>query len=505
MLLAGSIAVLAFVVDSTRLTSDSAQLKHATDAAATATALAYARDKSTNVQEMAEQYVQANLGFSRSQVEPQLEVTVAPYSKDSYDGFRVSATYTAEPSMLGGNDRAVTVSSAAVAIYCPIELAMVLPNTSSESPADLAALSRLTKTLAERLIEDKPDRWMALVPYSQTVNVYDRDYPDRVTQWAETGALKPVELTSLFMSNNYGITSLASRAMPDLRVKRLAVYRGVHPGENYYWTESPIAGFKIHYRHDLPVNANWMPYISWKGPNPFFGKATGVADTRYIVGDKGCPTAALLPLTNNMDDIDARLNQMESGFNINYAIAMGWGAMALSPAFRGSAGWGDAERPLDFSGEENTNIKAIVMLGKTEGDWFDTDAYNSYVGEDAESVNTPIVIGDEIENDDDNEHDSGRDVYEAVRNRFLNLCGSFREHDIKFYFIGVRSGDPEDHGQHLFEQNAYPQLLTCTEDPDDISFVDNTSFVGAEGEIKSKLEAIASDLESQSSFVWLVE
>lgn len=488
LILAGCLAVVAFVTSGTRMTSDAAQLKHATDAAATAVALAYSRDKSVDVQEMAERYVNANLGMDAAQLGRELEVSVEPISKGDYDGFRVTATFVAEASMLMAESQKVSVASAAVAVYSPLEIALVLPNTSSETEAELAVLRRLAKEFAESMIEDKPDRWLALVPYSQTVNVYDSNFPNRIRQWAASGALNPVELTSLFRDNGYSISSLASRNMPDLQMQLLAVYRGLYEGENYFWTEPPAGAFKIHYRADLPINAPSMPYIHWVGPNPTFGQATGVNDTRYIVADKGCPAAALLPLTNDMNAIEARLNKMQSQFNVNYAIAMGWAGMALSPAFRGSTGWGDLEHPRDFSDDDNTNLKAIVMLANTTGNWFDTDAYNSYVGESTDDGS------------------GNNQQYSTVVRRFQNLCRSFNDHDILFYFIGVRPGDPEDHGRYLFEQYAYEPLLVCGGgNKDNITFANSDSFAGGEGEIRKKLERIAASLESKSSFVRLVE
>ena len=470
LFLAGSIAVLSFVVDSTRMSADAAQLKHATDAAATGISLAYAKDKGTNVQELAEKYVQANLGFDDEQLSPGLKVEIAPFSKDDYDGFRVSATFRATASMLGGKSQPVTVSSAAVAIYNPMEVAVVIPNTGSEDASELAALRRLTKMFAERLIEGKPDRWMALVPYSQTVNVYDRKNPGRIRQWARPGALKPVELTSLFRSNDYGVANLASRMMPNQRTQRLDVYRGLHEGENYFWTAPPSSSFKVRYRADLPANAPSLPYIQWTGPNPMFGKASGTNDTRYIVADKGCPEAALLPLTNDMEEIEERLNEMKSQFNINFAIGMGWGAMALSPAFRGTAGWGDADHPLDFSDEGNTNIKAIVMMGNTAGHWFDTDAYNFDVGEGMSDSDGDISVGDPEEDDPDST-DPGNpdDHYEVVATRFRNLCKQFpgTRHQVLLHRRAFPV-TPRTSRETKFDKYAYPQLLICGDSADDI-------------------------------------
>ncbi|MBB5142131.1 hypothetical protein [Desulfovibrio intestinalis] len=507
--LGACIAVVAFAVDSTRMTSDSAQLKHATDAAAMAVAQAYAKDPTTNVNEMAERYIKANLGMDSSQLGKDMEISVTPMTWEEYDGFRVTAVFKAKPVAMGGQTTPVEVSSAAVAVYNPLEIALVLPNTSAEDAGELAVLRRLSKEFASKLIEDRPDRWMALVPYSQTVNVYDRKNTNRIREWAESAALKPVELTSLFMRNSYGISNLASRRMPDLQKELLAVYRGLNIGDNYFWTKPPAASFKVHYRHDLPINAPQMPYIQWTGPNPDFGEATGTSDTRYIVADKGCPAAPLLPLTNDMNAIITRLGEMKSQFNVNYAIAMGWGAMALSPAFRGSGGWGDLEHPLDFSSKTNTNIKAIVMLANTMGNWFDSDAYNFYVGQSSASESSSqsgsTDPDDTSTGDPTDEGNTEAKVYGPVAKRFKSLCQSFRQKDILFYFIGVRPGDPEDYGRAIFGKHGYPGLLYCESSSGDVGFVNADSFASGEGYIRERLEKIAASLENKSSFARLVE
>lgn len=509
ILLGGSLAVLSYVVASTRMTADAAQLKHATDAAAMATAVAHAKDTTTDAQEMAERYVHANLGLDDEQLQSQLEITVEPYTYEDYDGFRVSATFRADTDMLGGTPQPVTVSSAAVAVYNPTEISMLLPNTMDQDTSELNALHELAYAFAEQMIEDKPDRWLALVPYSDIVNVYDKNHPNRIKEWAEPGALTPVELTSLFSS---GIASdLASRSIPNQQVDKLTVYRGVHPGEDYNWTESPVSGFKIRYR---PAYVPWKnypgePYIHWMGPNPFFGKATGDIDNRYIVADFGAP-GALLPLTNDMEAIESNLSKMETGMNINYTMAMGWGAMALAPSFRGSSGWGDEDHPLDFSEEGSTNLKVVVMLANTTRNSFDSNYYNLDVGEGTQDldelpddgVNDDDDDSDTIDNQD--EDDGGEGVTPSdIAERFQSLCESYQEHDIKFYFIGIR--DPTSYGGTSFKELAYPGLLTCADSPDNIIFIDKATFAEAEDDIKNKLEQIAAAIESQSNYARLVE
>ena len=231
-----------------------------------------------------------------------------------------------------------------------------------------------------------------------------------------------------------------------------------------------MSEFGVYYRHDLPENGSpGAAPISWQGPNPDFPDSSAI-DTRWIVADKGCPNTPLLPLTNEEDKIEARLNQMTSRFNVNYAIAMGWAAAALSPQMRGSDGWGDNELPLDF-GSDNTNYKAIIMLANTTGDWFDTDSYNFYRDANVTGTSTNFA-----------------------RQRFVDLCRSIRSKNIHLYFIGVRPGDPEEFGRVLFDKVAGPGMLICTEGEGNMYFADASNFKDGESQIQNALEDIAKDI-----------
>lgn len=487
----------AFIIDSLQTTGDAAQIKRAADAAA----LAVGRESliknnrdfgDAEKQQLAWAYTRANLGLN-SRLVDELNIGDISVSEGRINGatrtYTVSISFASEPELLSVKPQEQVIHSTAEVIYRPTEVAMVLPNTGSETRGDLSALSRLTNTFAADFLTDYPDRRLALVPFSQSVSVWDAEkWSTRIRSWTMPRALTPVELSSLFRNNDYGIASLASRMMPDLQSKRMCLYRGLDIGDNYFWDEDPANSFWVHYRHDLPVNATWMPFIQWVGPNPDFGQANGANDTRFIVGDKGCPTAALLPLTDDLNKISARLAQMEPQFNINYAIAMGWGAMALSPAFRGADGWGDSEYPLDFNDAGSGNLKAIIMLANTTGDWFDTDAYNFYVGGDGSGGT------------------GTQDAVERSTVRFRALCESFRARNLKFYFIGVRPGDPEDFGRGLFDRVALPGLQVCTgNDGGSVQFADSSSFTGGEDQISRLLDNILASIDKSSSSVRLIE
>lgn len=498
---AGLMVAGTYAFDTVRMTSSAAQVKRATDAAAMAVGMQKLEDfriPVAQLEQTAREYVLQNLGMDsslRSVIGADSVALVVGKSEDGADTYQVRVDFQVDATLLRGASARVSVASKTKVFNKPAEVALVLPNTLSETAGELEVLRRLGKAFSRELLGDgvRPGQgniWISLVPYSQSVNIYDSQAANRITRWARPGALRPVELTSLFRT---GYAGLADRRIPDRRANLLCMYRGMRARESYFWDEPPVGQFGVYYRADLPENGSpGASPISWVGPNPFFGKATGDNDTRWLVADRGCPHAALLPLTDKLDAIDARLDEMDTRFNINYAIAMGWAAAALSPAMRGGDGWGDAKLPLDFNDSDvEGNTKFIIMLANTTGNWFDTDAYN-FGG-----PNDPArhEVGDS---------GTGSAVQVAAR-RFVLLCESFRERNLKFFFLGVRPGDPKDFGRNLFDDVAVPGMQVCAGNGGEVMFANASSFVAGEAEIQRKLEDIASAIKSKSSYVRLVE
>jgi len=494
LLLVTAVAVLAaYASDGTRMTADAAQMKRATDAAALASAAAYAKSRDADIQDIAERYVAVNLGMDRAQMRRALSVRAETITKDDMPGTRVTATFEAASMLADTPAESVTVASAAVSRQRSLEVALALPNTLGEDAANLAALRRLGKSFASRLLEDAESAWLALVPYSQAVNVYDPEQSNRIRLWSAPGALNPVELTSLFRT---GYAGLADRRIPDRRANLLCMYRGLNRGDNYFWTDPPAGQFGVYYRHDLPENGSpGAPPIRWIGPNPFFGQATGVNDTRWMVADRGCPHAALLPLTNDLGKIGDRLDQMSTRFNTNHAIAMGWAAMALAPAFRGGSGWAlQDELPKDFDDGTGDRVKAIVFLTNSTGQrWFDTDAYNAYVGQKI-----------------DGDSDEGGGDANVVTERFSRLCSSLRARNVKFYLIVTGSDEATDEDGQILSASAFrriagPGLAVCAEKGSDQIYLSGRDFVASEGPIQNRLDDIVDELRQLAALTTLVE
>ncbi|RRO07210.1 Tad domain-containing protein [Pectobacterium aquaticum] len=497
----GAMALLvtaAFIVDTSTATGDATQIKRATDAAA----LAVGHQATINGEEYSQEetnklaydYVKNNLGMNRALSEKlaagDVSVTEGRNS-ETRKTYTVTVAFETKPSLLSLGARKQEVYSTSEVINRPTEIAFVMPVTGDMSEGDIRSLKSVSRSFVERMLSSadgkRDNLWLSLVPYSQSVSVYDAEDANRIRRWAAPGALNPPELRSLFASGV--VSSIADRRFPDRRANLLCMYRGLGREENFFWDEPPVGQFKVYYRHDLPQNGSpGAPPISWRGPNPDFDD-TNAVDTRWIVADKGCPNAALMPLTNEESKLNQRIEQFSARFNVNYAIGMSWAGAALSPNMRGSDGWGDATLPLDFNLDGNGDgQKVIVMMANTVGDWFDTDSYN---------FNRNQFSGS-----------SGSDVArEFAQQRFRDLCSSFRARNIKFYFVGIRPGDPEDFGRNLFDREATPGLLICTEGEKRMSFIDGAGF-GAEGvedQLIQRLNRIAGQIETEGGYVRLVE
>lgn len=493
LVLGGALMATAYVIDQSRALENTAQLKRATDAAAMAVGNQRLLDDSLSPQQMqqlATSMVQANLGTDlalRDQVTSR-DIEVRLQREDTgVSRISVSAAYSAASELLQAPTQRMEVSSTVEVVNRPVEVAIVVPNTGSEEARDIAALRRLIREFSERVLGSRPDgqTWISLVPYSQSVNVYSADDTGRIRRWAAPGALTPVELRSLFRT---GYSGLADQRIPDRRANLLCMYRGLALGQNYFWDQPPSGQFKVYYRHDLPENGSpGAPAISWTGPNPDFGQASGVNDTRWMVADKGCPSAALLPLTRDMTRIERRIQEFSTRFNTNYAIAMGWAAVSLSPQMRGTAGWGDARLPLDFNEDgEGDNVKIIVMLANTIGDWMDTDSYNAEVGQVIDGENGTVSAND------------------VAGKRFLSLCSSFRARGLKFHFLGVRPGDPNEFGRVLFDRVAGPGLRLCASGDGSMTFANAINFGDGEAQLRNLLLEIANKIKHER-YVRLVD
>lgn len=488
LIFGGLLLTSAFVLDSVTLNTDTSQIKRATDAAAMALGRTHPqyKDDGTRLQELAEEYVRANLGLNSAVAENLNAISVTRGTSDQGNAtYRVSATLTNQPLMMGTGERDLTVSSTSEARLVSTEVALVLPNTLWEVNGNMEALRRLGKHFAEELIGDSDNTWLALVPYSQAVSVYDSEHPNRPRTWAAPGALNPPELASRLRGLN-----LASPRIPDRSANLLCMYRGVHPFQNYLWDQPPAGQFMFYYRVEVPLNLTISGFPQYV---PFIlqhSTMNGVA----MFPDYGCPHAPVLPLTNDMSDIDERLDAMQPRFSTNFGIALGWGAMTLAPAFRGSEGWDlEDDLPKDFDDGSNDRIKAVVLLARPVLS-SDRDSYNSNI-----HLILPETPRGTVDTGDP----------QMLTKRIVDLCTSFKQRRLKFYLIatgGIGDNDEErESSARYFRETIGAGLVGCAEKGSDLIYLESPDFVTAEGEVRQRLDAIVEDLRRQGNFVRLIE
>jgi len=503
----GTMALLvsgALVVDTLNATGDAAQIKRATDAAAWAignqVVVSHSENQSFNEQDMTElayMYIAHNLGMN-TQLSSQITRENISVTRGEDDGaiqtYTVSVSFNTAPELLKINSIRQDIFSEVEVRTASLEVALAIPNTLSEGGPNMAALRRMGNSFAQALVSSNENAWLSLVPYSQSVNVYDPDNANRIREWSSPGALNPVELTTLFQT---GYGNLADRRLPDRRYNRLCLFRGLDRGDNYFWDEAPGGQFGIHYRADLPVNSSINYNVSWIGPNPMFGQAGGTNDTRFLIVDHGCPVAPLLPLSNDLNKISERLGEMTAGFNVNFAIAMGWAATTLAPEFRGEQGWGLPDSlPKDFSEGNSDRVKAIVLLvNSTDMRWFDSDGYNAYNGQ--------AIDGCQGSTDGCNDET-------LITQRFAELCDSFRARDLRFFLIATGSDDAEDENGQVPSASAFRRIAgtglnKCAVKGSDLSYFNGANFVESENKMTERLASIVEELQQQSSFVRLIK
>jgi hypothetical protein len=494
--LVGALMAISYAVDTTRMVNSSAQIKRATDAAAMAVGnselLSGNEGKLPELQKLAYGYVRSNLGMDSELVEQIGQGQIKVTRGKSEDGvtYSVSVILDAKSALLGVEDKEQIISSTAEVVARDTEVALMIPNAEeSRSSTNLSALRELSKDFLDELEVGKADEangnvWFSLIPFGLAVNVYDPTDLNRINRWASFGALNPPELRSLFRSGR--ANSLADPRFPDRIADRLCMFRGLGEGENFFWDEPPTGQFGVYYLHDEPANGSpGAAPISWVGPNPDEWPDNSVDAQRWIVVDRHCPHAPLLPLTDDIDELDSRFDQMQpdTGSNTNIAIAMGWAATTLSPNMRGEAGLGDSKLPLDF--DDNGNVKAMVLLFDVDDYSGETNGYNSYRKDS---------------------NGSGTDaMYELAQQRFQDLCQDFRSKDIKFFMVavfssgvvdGVVGDETSDYVKGKFGNEVIPKLQVCAQNGGALYAVDAGSFAEGRSQIKQYLKDIAGKIRS---------
>lgn len=496
-LIGGAAALAAYTTESTRLSSNAAQLKRATDAAALALANDASNDGTTATQrqELASRYVSANLGMD-SELARQLQRIDVEESRDGDQRtFRVSASFEARPLLLGGASREVVVQSAAQAQHPRTEVALIIDSTMAlKTVADLRAQAEAAKYFVDQLFtasqgsgpdDERGGLWMSVIPFAQEVNVYDPD-DDRIHRWTSRAALRPTYHEALnFFRDMWqaGYRDLSDRRIPNRRAERLGLFRGRGPHERMFWDNPPTQPtFQIVYdpistalaELSKPIPSSRRYYaISFQQTTNGGGIGSHTWETDWDI-----PNATLLPLEASRQKIHERIDSIDGGSQSVIPNAMGWAGSTLSPSWRGSAGWGDDELPLDYDPDaKGGRYKSIVMFFK----W--SDHINDSLG---------------------NLWNYGASGTKAdTLTRYQELCRDFDARGIKVYAVvhDISSGGiANDQWSHI---NALTNWLpACTGNGERMQVVSGPAFVDS---AKSAFKSIADEIKREQRPPRLIE
>ncbi len=493
LMMAGILLTAAYVQDTVRMDANSRQLKRATDAAAMALGKEWLKQNAGFDEvrdQMASEYIHANLGLDTALALTLEEVTVTESNRKNNPAFTVSARFTARGDLTGFGHHSIAISSTAEVISTSQEIALVLDssmtlvsslglNTDAQLHAD-AVLHFVDQLFGQddqgTVNRERENLYISVVPFSNGVNLYDDDKPisgqTRLTQWTLPGALRPDEdhyrLGSRGFYDRYG--DLTNLVYPDRRAKRQGFYRGTdNLNRRWVWEPSPAEQpFRLLARMtDTNAEAN-RPLasesryftLSTTGSGEFGGLQT-------ISTDVGLPNTPVLPLTSSYSDIIDRVQRIKGDWEIWPMPGILWGGSTLSPSWRGEGGWGDSVLPKDYTQDSSGEIhnKSLVLFME----WFDGFAW------------------DHIDTAED----------------YINVCRHFEEQGIVFYAI-VRVLQPGDLDKAQGGSDVAPSawLEPCTGGGERLQVISTSADLE---QLEDAFDAVYDDMTYSNAYVRLID
>ncbi|KRA41993.1 hypothetical protein ASD80_09695 [Devosia sp. Root635] len=162
---------------------------------------------------------------------------------------------------------------------------------------------------------------------------------------------------------------------------------------------------------------------------------TTVADSKNSGPNAYCPSISVLPLTDNVDNVLARINAMNADGGTNIQQGAMWGFHALSNT-----------EPLTQAAPYSSGAVSKVMILMTDGfnepdyqrysdTWNGTGVYYSWgFRKDGRLPDTDGIIGNENEY---NAHNSKADMSATMDEKTVATCNNAKAEGIRVYTIGL--------------------------------------------------------------------
>ncbi len=327
---------------------------------------------------LAKQYFDANISAStQKDYKPTINVVV---SNDE-----VTATSSADvPTILmklAGHDTMVVNEKSVVGrTLVNIEVALVLDNTGSMSGSKMSSLKTAAKTLVDTLYEtDGSSEFVeiALVPFTGAVNI---GTSNKFASWVDSDGL------SAAAQEDYGTSHTTAQTYPwNTSLNGKTAYE-VLDEYNRSWlgcvrarvgTGTKSDGGTVNLDlWDIPpsdsdVNTKWAPYLRPLHTLNVYNPPQDWRIRNTLRYESTCPSAEILPLTNQKDTVKNRVDSMVASGFTSVPIGLIWGWRVLSSAEPYTEG--DAE-----SNSENRKVIVILTDGQNHHGYYNSGIYSAY-------------------------------------------------------------------------------------------------------------------------------
>jgi Flp pilus assembly protein TadG len=388
------------------------------------------------------------------------------------------AVETTLARVIGYDEMQISVTSEAIRSLGKVEIALVLDNTGSMRGTKLRKLKNAAKTLIESLedaTDDPEDLKIALVPFSQTVNV-GKAYKN--ASWIDTRGASSIH-DDIFTKDN-GSTYLGTNRFELFNEMNVA-WGGCIESRPYPYdvTEAPPTRAKPdtlyvpYFAPDEPdprrrssrsggYNNNYLADIRsdryWKGKQgnpekykPFRKSGTTRAFGYQYGPNSGCEMEPIQRLTTSIRKATNAVNDMVAVGNTHINVGLQWGWHALSP----NAPFGDGAEYDD--GEWN---KVVVLL---------TDGNNENAAGNQEDESYYSGYGYIWQNRFGTTSSRTSRRTAALDDRLEELCNNMKKDDVGIVIYTVRV---EVRG------GSSSVLRNCASQPDNFKEVANVADLG---------------------------
>lgn len=362
--------------------------------------------------------------------------------------------------LLGLDEMGIVSTSEAIRSMGKVEVALVLDNTGSMAGRKLTKLKEAAHALVEELVEatkDPKDLRIALVPFSQTVNV---GATNRNAAWIDTYARSSIH-DDIFTKDNGTVYAGTNRfslfdkmgvawgGCVESRPAPYDVEEAPPTSGNpntlyvpYFAPDEPGRKHRDDSRDDDDYNNSYLDDVSsdkkWKGKqgNPAKYKPFGTIRDRtelldYKFGpNSGCELQEIVRLTDDVTQssvgkIEDAIDDMVAIGNTHINIGLQWGWHALSP----NAPFGDG-----VAYDDGEWRKVVVLM---------TDGNNQNTGTDSDNENDSVYSGYgyfwQQRFGSSSSSDSART--KALDKRLALLCENMKDDKITIYTVRVEVRD----------------------------------------------------------------